>query len=96
MEEFRPTADRVAVTLFNRRQLRAEHFETALTGAVSLADDGREIIMNAWHRHRTQESHTKAAREAVPNAALPIVQANLLANALRGDRPYVAHELVVR
>lgn len=96
MEEFRPTADRVAVSLFNRRQLRDEHFETALTGAVSLTDEGREIVMNTWHQHRTHEAQIKSARMAVPNAAVPIVQANLLANALRSNGPYLAHEQVVR
>lgn len=96
MEEFRPIADRVAVSLFNRRQLRKEHFEVALTGAVSLTDQGREIVMDAWHRHRTQEAHLKSARMLVPNAAVPIVQANLLANALRSGGTYSPHELVVR
>lgn len=96
MEEFRPTADRVAVSLFNRRQLREEHFESALTGAISLTDEGREIVMSAWHQHRMQEAHLKSARMLVPNAAVPIVQANLMANALRSGATYTAHELVVR
>lgn len=96
MEELRPTVDRVAVSLFNRRQLRDEHFETALTRTVSLSEEGREVVMNAWHQHRKQEAHLKAARMLVPNAAVPIVQANLFANALRAGEQYVPHELVVR
>lgn len=96
MEEFRPAADRVAVSLFNRRQLRDEHFEVSLTKAVSLTEAGREIVMNAWHHHRIQEVKLKSARMVVPNAAVPIVQANLFANALRSGDPYLAHELVVR
>lgn len=96
MEEFRPAADRVAVSLFNRRQLRREHFETALTGAVSLTDQGREVVMDAWHQHRVQEARLKSARMLVPNAAVPVIQANLMANALRSEDAYVAHELVVK
>lgn len=96
MEEFRTTADRVAVSMFNRRQLREEHFARALTGAVSLTDEGREIVMDAWHQHRTQEARLKSARMLVPNAAVPIVQANMMANALRSGGSYAAHELVVR
>lgn len=96
MEEFRPAADRVAVSLFNRRQLRDEHFEASLTNAVSLTEAGRELVMRTWHQHRTQEVKLRSARMVVPNAAVPIVQANLLANALRSNGPYLPHELVVR
>lgn len=96
MEEFRPAADRVTISLFNRRQLRDEHFKSALTGAVLLTEAGREVVMNAWHQHRTQEAQLRSARMLIPHAAIPIVQANLLANALRSDEIYVSHELVVR
>ncbi|WGX96538.1 CRISPR-associated endonuclease Cas1 [Nocardioides sp. L-11A] len=96
MEEFRPEADRLTVSLFNRRQPRDEHFETSLTGAVSLTDVGREIVMNAWHQHRKQETRLRSAQMLVPNAAIPILQANLLANSLRSRSSYTAHELVVR
>lgn len=96
MEEFRPAADRVAVSLFNRKQLREEHFESALSGAVSLSESGREIVMAAWHQHRVQDSRLKSARMVVPNAAIPIVQANLMANALRSRGAYLGHELVIR
>ncbi|TAK68908.1 MAG: CRISPR-associated endonuclease Cas1 [Actinomycetota bacterium] len=96
MEEFRSAADRVAVSLFNRRQLRDEHFESALTGAVTLSESGRETVMSAWHQHRMQEVRLKAARMPIPNAAIPIVQANLMANAIRSGGVYVGHELVIR
>jgi len=96
MEEFRPEADRVAVSLFNRRQLREEHFDSSLTGAIALSDSGREVVLEAWHRHRKQEARLRSAQTPVPNAAVPIVQANLLANALRSGGTYSPHELVVR
>lgn len=96
MEEFRPAADRVAVSLFNRRQLRDEHFEVSLTKEVSLTEAGREVVMRTWHQHRAQEVKLRSARMVVPNAAVPIVQANLFANALRSSGPYLPHELVVR
>ena len=42
MEEFRPIlADRLALTMMNRRQLSAEDFETTPGGAVRLTEDGR-------------------------------------------------------
>lgn len=96
MEEFRPAADRVAVTLFNRRQLRGEHFQTEVAGAVTLTDGGREVVMDAWHQHRQREARIRSVRMLVPNAAIPIVQANLLANAFRNATSYRAHALVVQ
>jgi CRISPR-associated protein Cas1 len=44
MEELRPIlADRLALSLFNRRQLRGRDFETRDGGAVLLCDDGRSL-----------------------------------------------------
>jgi CRISPR-associated protein Cas1 len=96
MEEFRPAADRLTVSLFNRKQLRDTHFESQLTGAVALTDEGREVVMNAWHQHRQRDCNLRAARAALPNAAVPIAQANVLANALRSGTMYQPHELVIR
>lgn len=47
-EEFRaPYADRFALSLVNRQQLRPEHFRTVETGAVLLTDDGRKEVLTA-------------------------------------------------
>lgn len=96
MEEFRPDADRLAVTLFNRRELREEHFETTLGGGCSLNLLGRDAVMTALYRHRNQDVRLKSARLLIPRAAVPIVQANHLANALRSGNAYRSHELVLR
>ena len=96
MEEFRPSADRLAVVLLNRRQLRQEHFARSVSGATSLTDTGREIVMDNWHQHRMRQAHVKSARLTIPNAALPIMQANSFANALRSGTAYYCHELVIR
>lgn len=96
MEEFRPTADRVGITLLNRRQLRDEHFATEVSGAVRFTDDGTRIIFDAWHRHRTAEVLIHGFETPVANACLPLVQANILANALRAHQLYRPHHLAVR
>ncbi|QKW53553.1 type I-C CRISPR-associated endonuclease Cas1c [Streptomyces buecherae] len=86
MEEFRPVlADRLALTLINRRQLRAQHFENIAGGAVRLTDDGRKIVIGAWQDWKAQPwQHPIAGRE-VPAGLLPVVQARLLARHLRGE-----------
>lgn len=94
-EEFRSGADRFAVSLFNRRQLRRKHFTDELGGAVALNDAGRQIVLDAWHRHRQADVKIRRAAEPLPRAALPIVQANALAKALRENGQYSPHQLVV-
>jgi CRISPR-associated protein Cas1 len=88
MEEYRPVfADRLTLTLFNRRQLQASHFEELPGGAVRLTEEGRKIILTEWQQSRLREwPHTLLGR-AVPAALLPSVQARLLARHLRGELP---------
>jgi CRISPR-associated protein Cas1 len=88
MEEFRPLlADRLALTLINRRQVRAEDFTEHPGGAVTLEDDARRSVVTAY-QERKQESLIHPLLET--NVALglaPFVQARLLARAVRGDAP---------
>ena len=56
MEELRPVlADRLALSLFNRRQLRAPDFETRDGGAVLLSDGGRRTVLTAWQERKKEE-----------------------------------------
>ena len=49
MEEHRAVfADRLALTLFNRRQLQRDHFEELPGGAVHLTEDGRKLVLSEW------------------------------------------------
>ena len=96
MEEFRALlADRLALTLVNRKQLKAEHFETSPGGAVQLTDDGRRTVIGAYQARKEEEVRHRLLRQRVPLGLLPHVQARLLARHLRGDiahyPPFVAH-----
>jgi CRISPR-associated protein Cas1 len=88
MEEFRPIlADRFVLAQFNRRQLRASHFNHLSGGAVSLTEDGRKELLGTWQEWKTQAwNHPLAGRE-VPAGLLPVVQARILARHLRGELP---------
>jgi CRISPR-associated protein Cas1 len=86
MEELRPIlADRLVLTLLNRRQLRARDFETRDGGAVMLTDDGRRTVLTAWQERKREERRHPFLDEAAPLGLVPHLQAQLLARHLRGD-----------
>ena len=88
MEEFRPLlADRLALTLLNRRTLRVKHFESLPGGAWQLTEDGRRTVFEAWQELRRQEWEHPLAGRSVPAGLLPVMQARILARHLRGELP---------
>ena len=86
MEEFRPVlADRLAITLLNRRQLQMRDF-VALPGAgVRLTDEGRRTVLAAYQKRKEEEVRHRVLKRKVPLGLVPHVQARLLARHLRGD-----------
>lgn len=95
VEEFRSVfADRLALTLVNRGQLKAGDFRTTEGGAVLMNDDARRTISIAW-QEKKQETLTHPLMDTeVPIGLLPQIQARLLARTLRGETeaylPYIA------
>ena len=86
MEELRaPLADRVALSLVNRRQLAARHFEEQETGAVLLSEEGRRTVLQAYHDRKRVELRHAWLDETLPLGLVAQVQAQLLARHLRGD-----------
>ncbi len=86
MEELRPVlADRLAITLVNRRQLLADHFEQTPGGAVHLTEDGRRLVLVAYQRRKEEELEHRVLKQKLPLGLVPHVQARLLARHLRGD-----------
>jgi CRISP-associated protein Cas1 len=86
MEELRPVlADRLVLSLFNRRQLRFGDFETRDGGAVMLSDAARKLVLTAWQERKREERRHDFLEEAAPLGLVPHLQALLLARHLRGD-----------
>lgn len=86
MEEFRPIiADRLAITLINRRQVQADHFEHRPGGAVHLNDEGRRQVLLAYQKRKEEEVHHRVIDQKAPLGLFPYLQARLLARYLRGD-----------
>lgn len=88
MEEFRSViADRLALTLVNRGQIQANHFDKREGGAVLLNDDGRKIVIGAYQERKQEMLTHPVLDQQMAVGLLPHVQARLLARYLRGDAP---------
>jgi CRISPR-associated protein Cas1 len=86
MEELRaPLADRLALSLVNRRQLREGDFRRMDGGAVLLTDDARRLVLTAWQERKKEERLHPYLQEKAPFGLVPYLQAQMLARHLRGD-----------
>lgn len=86
MEELRPVvADRMALSLINRRQLRARDFETRDGGAVMLHEDARRTVLTSWQERKREERTHPFLGEKAPLGLVPYLQAQMLSRHLRGD-----------
>ena len=86
MEEFRPVlADRVALSLINRRQVSRSDFRTLDNGAVLLTDESRKTVLVAYQERKKDELMHPFLEEKAPLGLVPHLQAQLLARRLRGD-----------
>lgn len=86
MEELRPViADRLALTLVNRRQLTASDFNMTESQAVIMRDEARRKVLVAYQERKREELTHPFLQEKIAVGLLPHAQALLLARHLRGD-----------
>lgn len=86
MEELRPVfADRLALSLINRRQVTGKGFLKKESGGILMDDDTRKIVLTAWQDRKKVEILHPFLKERIPFGLIPHVQALLLARYLRGD-----------
>jgi CRISPR-associated protein Cas1 len=86
MEEFRPVfADRLVFALVNRNQLHPKSFTCSETGAVTMADDARKLVITEWQKRKREEVAHVFTERSMPLGMVPLIQARLLARVLRGD-----------
>ena len=94
MEEFRPFADRLALTMVNRGQLDPADFVEREGGAVALEGDARKAVVVAFQERKQEELTHALLAQPVPLGLVPLVQARLLARAVRGETesymPFIA------
>lgn len=86
MEEFRAFfADRVAVSLVNRGQVRRRDFVFSESGAVEMSEAARKAVLVEWQNRKKDEAVHPFLGEKVSVGLFPFMQAQLLARHLRGD-----------
>lgn len=86
VEEFRPLlADRLTLSLLNRKQLGVRDFVTLDNGAVFLKEDARKTVLTAYQERKREELRHPFLGDKLPIGLLPAIQAQLLARHLRGD-----------
>ena len=86
MEELRaPFADRLVLSLVNKRMIRENDFRVQEDGATFLNETGRKTFFQAWQERKKEEITHPFLKEKIPWGIVPHVQALLLARALRRD-----------
>ncbi len=86
MEEFRPMlADRIALSLINRQQIKTNNFTITETGAVRMDDKAKRTLLATYQKRKQEEIKHPFLGETVQIGLLPFIQALLLARHIRGD-----------
>lgn len=86
MEELRPVfADRLALSLVNRKQISGKGFAQKESGGVLMDDETRKLVLTAWQERKKEEIVHPYLKERIPFGLIPHIQAMLLARYLRGD-----------
>jgi len=86
MEELRPVfADRLALSLVNRKQISGNGFTQKESGGILMDDDTRKTVLTAWQERKQQDITHPYLNERISFGLIPHVQAMLLARFLRGD-----------
>ncbi|PSH02790.1 MAG: subtype I-C CRISPR-associated endonuclease Cas1 [Acidobacteria bacterium] len=85
MEELRSAiADRLVLTLINRRQLGESDFSTQDNGSVVLSELARKTLVSAWQQRKQEEIMHPFLEERIAVGLIPYAQALLMARFLRG------------
>jgi len=86
MEELRPImAERVALTLINRQQVRPDDFQEKPGGAILMKEDCRKLLIKSYQDKKHEEIYHPVFDRKVSYGLIPYLQARLLARFLRGD-----------
>lgn len=86
MEELRPVlADRLVITMINKRTVNRKDFVIKENEAVLMTDKGRKKILEAWQSRKQETITHPYLNEKIPWGLVPHVQSMLLARYLRED-----------
>lgn len=86
MEELRAyLADRLVLSLINRKQVSEDDFIDNGVDNVVMRDNCRKTVVAAWQKRKKEIIQHPFLKENVPIGLIPYIQAMLMARFLRGD-----------
>ena len=86
MEELRPVfADRLALSMINRKQISGKGFTEKESGGILMDDETRKKVLTIWQERKRELIVHPYLQERIEFGLIPYVQALLLARYLRGD-----------
>ena len=85
VEEFRCIVERLVLTMINLKKIKPDDFETQVSGAVYLNQEGRKKVLTAWQERKQVSMVHPYLNEKIMIGLLPFVQSSLLAKYIRGD-----------
>jgi CRISPR-associated protein Cas1 len=86
LEELRPViADRLVLSMINRRQVAARGFRKTEVGGIVMDDATRKEVLIAYQKRKQEEIQHPFLGERVAYGLVPYLQATLLARFIRGD-----------
>lgn len=86
MEEFRPLlADRLALTLVNRRQVARDDLVVRDGGSIELSEGARRSIIAAWQARKQESVTHPVLGRSIRVGLLAYVQARIMARVIRGE-----------
>ena len=72
MEELRPVfADRLALSLVNRKQITGKGFVQKESGGVLMDDETRKAVLTAWQKRKRDEIMHPYLKERIPFGLVP-------------------------
>ena len=86
MEELRPVfADRLALSMINRKQITSNGFIHKESGGILMDEETRKKVLTVWQERKQEKITHPFLKEKMMIGLIPYVQALLLARFLRGD-----------
>ncbi len=86
MEELRPVfADRLALSMINRKQISSNEFVQKESGGILMDEETRKKVLTIWQERKQEIITHPFLGEKIMFGLIPYVQALLLARFLRGD-----------
>lgn len=86
MEELRAyLADRMVLTLINRKQIKPEGFVSRAETGIIMDEGTKREVITTWQKRKQEEIHHPFLQETIPVGLIPYAQALLFARYIRGD-----------